>query len=61
MASMLKPKEIILGHHDDWMPPRTKDDSNPKSLQPVIDRINLVRPGTLFHQPKYLDETELLK
>jgi len=61
MASMLKPKEIILGHHDDWMPPKTKDDSNPKSLQPVIDRINLVRPGTLFHQPKYLDATELLK
>jgi len=60
MASMLKPREVILGHHDDWMPPRTKDDSNPESLKPVINRLNLVRPGTKFHRQKYMDGTEIL-
>ena len=60
MATMLKPREVILGHHDDWMPPRTKDDSNSKSLKPVINRLSLVRPGTKFHQPKYMEGTEIL-
>jgi len=59
MTSMLKPKSVILGHHDDWMPPTTKDHSTHDSLGPVRDRISLVRPGTELLTPQYLDNTKL--
>ena len=59
MTSMLKPKSVILGHHDNWMPPQTKDNTKPTSISPIRNRINLVRPGTNLLNLKYLDNTEL--
>ena len=59
MTSMLKPNSVILGHHDDWMPPQTKDNTKPASISPIRNRINLVRPGTNLLDIKYLDNTEL--
>ena len=60
MTGMLKPKSVILGHHDDWMPPTTKDHSSHDSLEPVRNRISLIRPGTELVTPQYLDNTRLL-
>ena len=59
MTGMLKPKSVILGHHDDWMPPTTKDHSSHDSLEPVRNRISLIRPGTELVTPQYLDNTRL--
>ena len=59
MVSMLKPKSVFLGHHDDWMPPTTRDHSSDASLAPIRERISLVRPGTELVTPGYLDNTSL--
>ena len=59
MTGMLKPKSVILGHHDDWMPPTTKDHSSHDSLEPVRNRISLIRPGTELVTPQYLDNTRI--
>ena len=59
MTSMLKPSSVILGHHDDWMPPQTKDNTKHASISPIRNRINSVRPGTELLDLKYLDGTEL--
>jgi hypothetical protein len=44
MSDMLRAPRIVLGHHDDWMPPMTHDMTGPDSLAPVKNEINHVAP-----------------
>ena len=60
MTGMLKPRQLILGHHDDWMPPQTRDNTTNHALLPVRERIERTRPGIQLIQPSYLDSTRLL-
>ena len=41
---MLRAPRIVLGHHDDWMPPMTHDMTGPDSLAPVKNELNHVAP-----------------
>lgn len=44
MGDLLRPKRMILGHHDDWMPPMTRDMSGPEALEPVRAELRAVAP-----------------
>ena len=44
MSDMLRAPRIVLGHHDDWMPPMTRDMTGPDSLAPVKNELNHVAP-----------------
>jgi L-ascorbate metabolism protein UlaG (beta-lactamase superfamily) len=44
MGDLLRPRHMILGHHDAWMPPMTRDMTSPEALQPVRDELRLVAP-----------------
>lgn len=46
MGDLLRPKQMILGHHDNWMPPMTQDMTSPESLEPVHEEMRLVAPRT---------------
>ena len=44
MADSLRAPRVILGHHDDWMPPMTRDMTSADALAPVANEINHVAP-----------------
>ena len=44
MSDMLRAPRIVLGHHDDWMPPMTHDMTGPDALAPVKNELNHVAP-----------------
>jgi L-ascorbate metabolism protein UlaG (beta-lactamase superfamily) len=44
MGDLLRPNQMILGHHDAWMPPMTRDMSTPEALEPVREELRLVAP-----------------
>jgi L-ascorbate metabolism protein UlaG (beta-lactamase superfamily) len=44
MGDLLRPKQMVLGHHDAWMPPMTRDMSGPESIEPVRDELRRVAP-----------------
>ena len=46
MSDMLKARRVVLGHHDDWMPPMTHDMTSADALAPVANEINHVSPRT---------------
>jgi hypothetical protein len=46
MGDLLRPKQMILGHHDAWMPPATRDMSDPESLEPVREQLRQQAPRT---------------
>ena len=60
MTGMLKPRQLILGHHDNWIPPLTRDNSTEQALLPVRQRVEQTSPGTHLIQLSYLDSTKLL-
>jgi L-ascorbate metabolism protein UlaG (beta-lactamase superfamily) len=61
MASMLRPKQMILGHHDDWMPPRTQDMSSDEALAPVREELSRVDPRVSLINVGYMEGTRLLE
>ena len=46
MADTLRAARVVLGHHDDWMPPMTRDMTSADALAPVANEINHVSPRT---------------
>ena len=44
MADGLRAPRVILGHHDDWMPPMTRDMTSADALAPIANEINHVAP-----------------
>ncbi len=55
-AKMLGARTVVLGHHDDWMPPVTKA----YDTAPVRDELVREVPGARFLEPRYLEPVELL-
>jgi len=56
-AKLLSPGRVILGHHDDWMPPVTRGDFD---MEPV--RVELAKevPGASLLEAGYLEPVEIL-
>jgi len=46
MSDMLRARRVVLGHHDDWMPPMTRDMTSADALAPVANELNHVAPRT---------------
>ena len=55
-AELLRPSRIILGHHDDWMPPVT---SPPLDVSPIGEELARVVPRARLLELEYMDGTEL--
>lgn len=55
-TKLLGARTVVLGHHDDWMPPVTK------AIDAAPIRAELVRevPAARLLEPRYLDPVELL-
>ncbi len=53
---LIKPKEIIFSHHDDWMPPSTKA----YNMKPIIESVNTKYPKIKITTMEYNKEIELL-
>ena len=51
-AKLLDAKKVILGHHDNWMPPITNGDFD---TAPIRERLGRECPGTEFIERGYLD------
>ena len=60
MAKLLRPRTLLLGHHDDWMPPATVDMSTPEAIAPVRAELADVAPRTELVTVGYLEGTPLL-
>ncbi|MCZ2111145.1 MAG: MBL fold metallo-hydrolase [Dehalococcoidia bacterium] len=56
-ARLLAPKTVILGHHDDWMPPVTARGGT--DTGPIRAALSLAVPGAVLLEPGYLDGTLL--
>ncbi len=46
VAGLMQPGRIVLGHHDDWMPPTTHDMTGPEAMAAVRGELAGVAPGT---------------
>jgi L-ascorbate metabolism protein UlaG (beta-lactamase superfamily) len=54
-VSMLQPKRVVLGHHDDWLP----GFSTATDMQPIRDAIGRASPDVVLLEPGYLASTEI--
>lgn len=54
-AAAVQPKQLLLSHHDDWMP----GFSVPTDMAPLRAAIAAAAPGTQLLEPGYLDATEI--
>jgi L-ascorbate metabolism protein UlaG (beta-lactamase superfamily) len=61
MADLLRPPRLILGHHDDWMPPTTRDMTGPESMAAVREEVARVAPRTELLELRYLDGRRLFE
>lgn len=59
MGTMLRPKQMILGHHDNWMPPNAVDMTGIDSIGPVREELARVEPRTELLEVGYLEGTVL--
>jgi len=55
-AAVLGAKEVILGHHDNWLP----GFSIPTDVEPIRAAIGLHAPGAILLDLDYLDQTPIL-
>jgi L-ascorbate metabolism protein UlaG (beta-lactamase superfamily) len=55
-AKLLGPRTVVLGHHDDWMPPVTMA----FDTAPVRAELAREAPGAKLLEPGYLEPVELL-
>ena len=53
---LIKPKEIIFSHHDDWMPPSTKK----VNMKPIEESVNKNHPKIKITKMEYNKEISLL-
>ena len=59
MAGMLRPRELFLGHHDNWMPPMTRDMTTDEMMAPVREELARVEPRTRLVDVGYMEGTTL--
>jgi L-ascorbate metabolism protein UlaG (beta-lactamase superfamily) len=55
-AKMLGAKRVVLGHHDNWMPPITNGDFD---TRPIRERLAAEAPGVEFIERGYLEAIHL--
>ena len=55
-AAMLQPRTVIIGHHDDWMPPVTRDTTDVAAIRATLAR---AVPRAQLLEPGYLAGTRL--
>jgi hypothetical protein len=55
-AKLLGARTVVLGHHDDWMPPVTKA----YDTAPMRSELAREAPGAKLFEPGYLEPVELL-
>jgi len=60
MADMLRPQRMVLGHHDDWMPPVTSDGTSEESMVPVRAELARIAPRMELLEVDYLEGTTIL-
>ena len=58
-ASLLQPKTIVLGHHDNWMPPVTPDGGT--DVAPIRASLAKAASGARLLEPGYLEGTRLFQ
>ncbi|MCH7745150.1 MAG: MBL fold metallo-hydrolase [Chloroflexi bacterium] len=61
MANMLRPRQLFLGHHDNWMPPMTQDMTTEDALAPVREELSRVEPRTKHINVGYMEGTRLFR
>ena len=56
-AELLRPRTIVLAHHDNWLPPVTQEGG----IDPAPIRAELARrlPGAQLVEPRYLEPVVL--
>ena len=59
MSELLRPKRIVLGHHDHWMPPMTSDMTGEDAIGPVRDELARVTPRAELLELGFQDWTVL--
>jgi hypothetical protein len=55
-ADLLRPRQIILSHHDDWMPPMTR----PTDVKPIREELARQAPYTELVEMGYQEGYRLL-
>ncbi len=55
-ADLLRPRRLVLCHHDDWLPGFSID----TDIGPIREELSRVVPGTQLLELGYLDGTEIL-
>jgi L-ascorbate metabolism protein UlaG (beta-lactamase superfamily) len=55
-ADLLRPRRIVLSHHDDWMPPVTR----PTDVTPIREELSRVAPYTELVEMGYLEGVPIL-
>ncbi len=55
-ADLLRPRRIVLGHHDDWNPPMT----SPTDMEPIERELSRQAPRVELVQMDYLDGYPIL-
>ena len=60
MVNFLHAGKIVLGHHDDWMPPMTRPMNTPAALGSVREELARVAPATTLIESGYLEGLPLL-
>jgi L-ascorbate metabolism protein UlaG (beta-lactamase superfamily) len=60
MADLMRPRRLVLGHHDDWMPPMTRDMATPEATAAVRDALARVAPRTELVTMGYLAGVRIL-
>ncbi|MBH40914.1 MAG: hypothetical protein CL790_06760 [Chloroflexi bacterium] len=54
VTDLLRPSRLTLGHHDNWMPPLTRDLTSEDALSAVRSEISKVSPSSELVQLPYL-------
>jgi L-ascorbate metabolism protein UlaG (beta-lactamase superfamily) len=57
-ANLLEPKVIVLGHHDNWMPPVTPEGGT--DVTPIREELARMTPRAKLLEPGYMKATALL-
>ncbi len=56
-ADLLRPRRIVLSHHDDWMPPTTR----PPNVAPIRKELERQRPGVELVEMGYSEGYPILR
>ncbi|MBM3139401.1 MAG: MBL fold metallo-hydrolase [Chloroflexi bacterium] len=60
MADLLRPRRLVLGHHDNWMPPMTTDMATPEAMAAVREELGRVAPRVELLALGFNDGTRIL-